>query len=88
MVRAYMDLHLKNPDLQAKIERWTAETGRSADELAEDAIAGYLEGLAEVRATLDSRYEDLESGRVKPIDGDEAFARLCAKSDARRHGGA
>jgi hypothetical protein len=58
-----MDLHLKNPDLQAKVERWAAETGRSADELAEDAIAGYLEGLAEVRATLDSRYDDLESGR-------------------------
>ena len=88
MVRAYMDLHLKNPDLQAKIERWTAETGRSADELAEDAIAGYLEGLAEVRATLGSRYDDLESGKVKPIDGEEAFARLRAKSDARRHGGA
>lgn len=88
MVRAYMDLHLKNPDLQAKVERWAAETGRSADELAEDAIAGYLQGLAELRATLDSRYDELESGRVKPIDGEEAFAHLRAKSDARRHGGA
>ena len=88
MVKADMDLHLKNPDLQAKVERWTAETGRSADELAEDAIAGYLEGLAELRSTLDSRYDDLESGRVKPVDGEEAFARLRAKSESRRHGGA
>ena len=79
MVKADMDLHLKNPDLQAKVERWTAETGRSADELAEDAIAGYLEGLAELRSTLDSRYDDLESGRVKPIDGEEARARLHEK---------
>ena len=31
---------------------------------------------SEVRATLDSRYDDLKSGRVKPIDGEEAFARL------------
>jgi hypothetical protein len=88
MVRADMDLHLKDPDLQAKVKRWSAETGRSADELAEDAIAGYLEGLAEVRTTLDSRYDDLESGRVKPIDGEEAFARLRAKSEARRRSGA
>jgi hypothetical protein len=83
---ADMDLHLKDPDLQAKVERWTAETGRSADELAEDAIAGYLESLAEERATLDSRYDDLKAGRVKPIDGEAVFARLRAKSDARRHG--
>jgi hypothetical protein len=79
-----MELHLNNPDLQAKIERWTAETGRPADELAEDAIAGYFEGLAEVRGTLDSRYDDLESGKVKLIDGEEARARLHEHIRARR----
>jgi len=78
-----MELHLNNPDLQAKIERWIAETGRPADELAEDAIAGYLDGLAEVRAMLDSRYDDLKSGRVKPIDGQELRARVHEKLRAR-----
>ena len=34
--------------------------------------------------TLDARYDDLKSGRVKPIDGDEAFARLREKSEQRR----
>jgi hypothetical protein len=78
-----MELHLNNPDLQAKIERWTAETGRPADELAEEAIAGYFEGLAEVRKTLDSRYDDLKSGTAKPIDEDELRARVHEKIRAR-----
>jgi putative addiction module component (TIGR02574 family) len=36
------------------------------------------------RATIDRRYDDLESGRVKAVPGDEVFARLRAKSAARR----
>jgi hypothetical protein len=34
---------------------------------------------------LDSRYDDIKSGRVKPIDGEEAFARLREKSEARHN---
>jgi hypothetical protein len=37
-----MDVRLNNPDIQAKIDRWVAETGRGPDELIEDAIAGYI----------------------------------------------
>jgi hypothetical protein len=36
------------------------------------------------REMLDSRYDDLKSGRVKPIDGEEAFARLKEKTEAQR----
>ena len=79
-----MDVHLNNPDLQAKVNQWVTETGRSADELVEDAMAGYFDELAQVRNTLDSRYDDIKSGKVRLIPGDEAFARLKAKSDARR----
>jgi len=32
---------------------------------------------------LDSRYDDIKNGKVKPIDGDEAFARLRRKSEER-----
>jgi hypothetical protein len=32
-----MDVHLTNPDLQAKLDRWVTETGRGPDELVEDA---------------------------------------------------
>jgi hypothetical protein len=33
---------------------------------------------------LDGRYDDIKSGRVKPIDGEEAFARLRQKNQDRR----
>jgi hypothetical protein len=59
-----------------KLADLSATTGRGADELVQDALAGYLEELALLRDTLDTRYDDLTSGRVQPIDGDEALARL------------
>jgi hypothetical protein len=79
-----MDVRLNNPDIQAKIDRWVAETGRGPDELIEDAMAGYFEELTQTREMLNSRYDDLKSGRVKPIPGDEVIARLREKSAARR----
>jgi predicted transcriptional regulator len=78
-----MEVRLK-PDLKAKLDRWSAETGRPAEELVEDAMAGYFEELAEVRGMLDGRYDDLKSGRVQPIDGTEVLTRLREKSKARR----
>jgi hypothetical protein len=79
-----MAVQFSNPELQAKVERWVSETGRPAEELMEDAMTGYFEELAQLRETLDSRYDDIKNGRVKMIPGEEAFARLKAKSDARR----
>ena len=78
-----MEVRLK-PDLKAKLDRWSAETGRPADELIEEAMAGYFEELAEVHGMLDGRYDDLKSGRVQPIDGAEALTRLREKSRTRR----
>jgi len=77
-------VHLKNPDIRAKIDRWVAETGRGPDELVEDAVAGYFEELARTQETLNSRYDDLKSGKVKPIPGDVVVARLREKSATRR----
>jgi len=34
---------------------------------------------------LNSRYDHLKSGRVKPVDGEEALARLQAKTEAQRN---
>ena len=78
-----MEVHLK-ADLKAKLDEWAAATGRSADELVEDAMISYFDELAQVRETLDHRYDDLKSGRVQPIDGAEALQRLRGKSEARR----
>jgi hypothetical protein len=59
-----MDVHLTNPELEAKLNRWVAETGRGSDELVEDAMAGYFEEMAATREMLDSRYDDPTTGRV------------------------
>ena len=78
------DVHLNNPEMKAKIDRWVAETGRGPDELVEDTMAGYFEELTQARETLNRRYDDLKSGRVKPIPGDEVIACLREKSAGRR----
>jgi hypothetical protein len=79
-----MDVHLTNPDLQAKLDRWVTETGRGPDELVEDAMAGYFDELARTCEMLNSRYDDLKSGRVKPISRDELVAHFREKSAAAR----
>jgi len=76
-----MEVHLNNPDLQAKIDRWVTETGRGPDELVEDAVAGYFEELAQTREMLNSRYDDLKNGEVKPIDGEAFFENLRRRED-------
>jgi len=50
----------------------------------QDAMAGYLAELSQVRDMLDARYDDIKSGRVKPIDGEEAFSRLRQKKTNHR----
>lgn len=79
-----MTLHFNNPELQAKVDQWVNTTGRPAEELVEDAIAGYFDELAQVRHTLDTRYDDIKSGKVKMIPGDVAYAQLMDSIDARR----
>jgi hypothetical protein len=78
-----MEVHFA-PDLQAKIDQLVSETGRSPDKLLEDAMAGYVPELVQTREMLNSRYDDLKSGRVKPIPGDEVEAYFREKSAAAR----
>lgn len=78
-----MEVHLTG-DLQAKLEKLATETGRSQDELVRDAVVGYVEELTQVRETLDRRYDEIKSGKVKAIDGEEVFAQLRQKSESRR----
>lgn len=75
------------PETAKKLSELAASSGRAPGEIVEDALAGYLEEVASVRKTLDSRYDDLKSGRVTPIDGQEAFRKLREKSERRRSGG-
>jgi hypothetical protein len=78
-----MAVHFK-PDVQAKLEQMERESGRLSHELVEDAVAGYFDELAPTREMLDRRFDDPESGSVKPIDGEEAYRRLMEKTEAQR----
>ncbi len=82
-----MEVHL-TPDLEAKLNALATETGRPTDELVQDAMAGYFDDLAKVRGMLDSRYDDIKSGKVKLIDGEEALARLRDRQGGKKWGAA
>lgn len=78
-----MEVRLK-PETESQLQELAARTGRPADDLVEDAMAGYLEELASTRGMLDSRYDDVKSGRVKPLDGEAALVNLERKSKTHR----
>ncbi len=78
-----MVVHLK-PETESRLQELAATTGRAPDELVEDAMAAYLAELTQVRSMLDGRYDDIKSGRVQPVDGEEAFGRLRQRSQVRR----
>lgn len=75
-------IELNNPELEAKAKDWEMRTGRPFQELVEDAIAGYLDEQCEVCKTLDNRYDDILSGKVKLIPGDEIEAYFKSKAAA------
>jgi len=78
-----MELHF-SPDTQAKLEKLARDTGRASDELVEDALIGYFDELAQAREMLDRRYDELESGSVKPVGGEEALRLLMARTQEQR----
>ncbi len=79
-----MEVHF-TPDVEKKLNDLAAQSGRGTDELLQDALAAYFDELVRTRDMLDNRYDELKSGSVKPVDGEEAFARLRAKTEAQRN---
>ncbi len=75
-----MEVHFAQ-ELQAKIDQLVIETGRTPDKLLADAMAGYVAELTETHEMLNSRYDDLKSGKVKPIDGEAFFESLRNRED-------
>jgi predicted DNA-binding protein len=72
------------PETESRLQELAQQTGRAPNDLIEDAMAGYLKELGDTRQMLETRYDDLKSGRVQAIDGDTAFADLRRKSQERR----
>jgi len=75
-----MEVHF-TAETEKKLKDLAAQSGRGTDELVEDAMAGYVDELAKTREMLNSRYDDLKCGRVKPLDGEEFFESLRRRED-------
>ena len=65
-----------DPDIQTRLEQLALETGRPANELAGDAITGFVDELIRTRGMLDSRFDELKNGSVVPVDGEAFFENL------------
>jgi hypothetical protein len=75
-----MEIHF-TPETEKKLKELATQSGRGTDDLVEDAMAGYFLETLQVREMLDSRYDDLKSGRVKPIDGEQLFESIRRRED-------
>jgi predicted DNA-binding protein len=70
-----MEIRLK-PETESRLNELASKTGRRTDDLVEDAMAAYLIEITELRNLLDSCYDDIKSGRVRPVDGEAFFEGL------------
>ena len=70
-----MEVHLQ-AETESRLAELASKTGRATDDLMEDALAGYLTEVTELREMLDTRYDDIKKGRVMPIDGQAFFDSL------------
>lgn len=79
-----MEVHF-TPETEKKLNELAAQNGHAtADELVQSVVEGYFDELEQTREMLNSRYDDLKSGRVKRIPGDEIEAYFREKSAAAR----
>lgn len=75
-----MELRFK-PETESRLLELAAKMGQTPEEFVEDAMAGYVAEISEVRETLESRYDDFKNGRTKPIDGKAFFESLRQRED-------
>jgi predicted transcriptional regulator len=81
-----MEVHFTS-ETEKRLKDLAAQSERGTDELVEDAMAEYVGELAQTREMVNSRYDDVKSGRVKPLDGEEFFEsrRRCEDELHKKH---
>jgi len=77
-----MEVHFK-PETESRLQELAATTGRTPDDLVEDIMASYLRDLEQTRKMLDSRYDDIQGGRAKSLDGEAYFENLRRRGEDR-----
>ena len=75
-----MEVHLKR-ETELRLHDLASKSGRPTDDLIEDAMSVYLAEVTELRSTLDGRFDDIQSGRVKSVDGEAFFEDLRRRED-------
>jgi predicted DNA-binding protein len=75
-----MEVRLK-PETESRLNELASKSGPATDDLVEDAMAGYLAEVGEVRAMLDGRYDEIKRGQVKTIDGETFLGSLRLRED-------
>jgi integrase len=73
-----MKVHFKL-ETESRLTELASKSGRAPGDLVEDALAGYLAEVAEVREMLDGRYDDIRGLRIPVADG----RGLCANISRR-----
>ena len=73
-----------SPELEKRLNDLAMQTGRPAAELVRDAVSDLVDELAGTRTLLDRRYDDIKSGKAKPIPGDQIEAYFREKSENAR----
>ena len=72
------------PETERKLAELAAQSGRGAPQVVQDVVEGYFDELAQARDMLNGRYDELKSGKVKPVPGDGVAAHFREKSAAAR----
>ena len=75
-----MEVHF-TPELEKQLTDLSALSGRPANELVQEVMAGYVREVGDVRHCVDSRYDDLKTGRIALLDGEAFFDELRRRED-------
>jgi hypothetical protein len=75
-----LEVHF-TPELEKKLNDLAGLSGRPAEELVQGRRCRSRRRIGGTREMLDSRYDDLKSGRVMPIDGEAFFEELRRRED-------
>lgn len=79
-----MEVHF-TAETEKKLNELAAQSeSGTADEFVRDVVEGYLVELAQTGEMLRDRYDNLKSGRMRLIPGEEIVAHFREKSAAAR----
>jgi len=76
-----MEVHFM-PELEKKLNDLAALSGRPAEELVQDAVAGLVDEQAGARQMLDRRYDDLKAVESTP-SMEKRFSRVSGSAKTR-----